>query len=598
MDRDMELNNLWNTSTFLKCIFAVALFLLIFVSGISYKHTLALNSSTRALMHSYKVNGELKDLVICIKDAEAGQRGYLLTHDSTFLTPYTGARKKINSSFIVLKSLTSDNIKQQHNLDTLFDLINLRLRYMAAALNNAAGVATRPEGMSVNLQLGKSAMDRINHRVREMIRLEDGYLNERKEKYQNEISFTPISTLLLSFFSLLVCIIAYIGINKNVSVLKRSNEDLLIMTESFKQAEIIGGFSSWRWNLETDKFSYSDNQFLLLGCEPQSFEPCTEKFLEFVHPDDRHVILEGDKQVKEGKPLIEHFRVIRKDGQLRYFKSTGNILTDNHSGEKILIGINCDITEQELSRMALEDKNRDLERSNKELASFNHIASHDLQEPLRKIQTFISRIADKESQNLSDTCKGYFNKIQSSANKMRTLIDDLLLFSRTNKMEKTFELTDLNTSLENVKQELAVAMEEKKATIITGKLPVINAIPFQIQQLFTNIIGNSLKYSRQDAPPVININCNRVLAKDYPALSAAGSKSYYKITIKDNGMGFEQEYAERIFVLFSRLHHAHEYPGTGLGLSICKKITENHSGYIYAEGHPGEGALFTIFLPA
>jgi signal transduction histidine kinase len=180
---------------------------------------------------------------------------------------------------------------------------------------------------------------------------------------------------------------------------------------------------------------------------------------------------------------------------------------------------------------------------------------------------------------------------------MRVLIDDLLLFSRTNKNEKIFEITDLNILLENAKQDLAQVIEDKNARIISLALPELKVIPFQIQQLFTNLIGNSLKYSKPDVSPVINIDFKLINSNEEPELNNVSSKKYLKISISDNGLGFEQQYADNIFILFHRLHQDSEYEGTGIGLSICKKIVENHSGFIKAEGKLGVGAIFTFFLP-
>jgi hypothetical protein len=261
------------------------------------------------------------------------------------------------------------------------------------------------------------------------------------------------------------------------------------------------------------------------------------------------------------------------------------------------IGIGKDITDHHLSNVALEERNHELEQSIKELESFNRVASHDLQEPLRKIQTFISRISDNDRANLSEQGKEYISKIDSAAHKMRILIDDLLLFSRTNKSEKIFEKTDLNQLLENANQELAHDIEEKNAVIQSAQLPVLNVIAFQIQQLFVNLIGNALKYSKPDVAPVIKIDCEKLAARDYPDFITDTRKKYFKISISDNGMGFDQQYAEKIFILFHRLHPNSEYVGTGIGLSICKKIAENHNGFIIAEGKPGVGATFIVYLP-
>jgi signal transduction histidine kinase len=396
---------------------------------------------------------------------------------------------------------------------------------------------------------------------------------------------------------LIVFVFSYFKINKDLESFKKSNDELTIATESMKHAEEIGGFSSWQWDVESNTFIYSENQYRLLGVEPQSFTPSNEAFMEFVHPEDRHVIANGeDRAINDQESSVAFYRVIRKDGSIRYFRSIGRFLT-NTKGNKILIGINNDITDQYLISKSLEDRNQELEKSNKELASFNHVASHDLQEPLRKIQTFISRIFEKESNNLTDTGREYFQRIQAAANRMRILIDDLLLFSRANKIEKIFEEADLNMLLAAAEQDLIQVIEEKNAKIHSTTLPTLSVIPFQIQQLFINLIGNSLKYSRPDVEPVIDIDCEIVKAKNYSFLNKNDNQDYYKITVSDNGLGFEAEYTEAIFTLFYRLHNNSDYPGTGIGLAICKKIVENHQGSIIAESKFGEGASFKIFFP-
>jgi signal transduction histidine kinase len=180
---------------------------------------------------------------------------------------------------------------------------------------------------------------------------------------------------------------------------------------------------------------------------------------------------------------------------------------------------------------------------------------------------------------------------------MRSLIDDLLQFSRTSKTEKPFELTSLSLLLENARQELIQDIEEKKAEIQSSELPVLRVIPFQIQQLFINLIGNSLKYSKPGIAPVINIKYEEINVDEYTFLRDKIQKRYNKISVTDNGLGFEQKYAEDVFILFYRLHPKSEFTGSGIGLSICKKIVENHDGYILAESKPGIGSTFTFFLP-
>ncbi len=591
----MNLKSIFTSSLFIRSILVISLFSLIFIFSVSYKHTIALRESTELLGHSYKIRIKLEQLLSCLKDAETGQRGFIISGDSLFLQPYNTARAEVNQQYSELAS-TLSNPDQKRNLDSLVILINQRFSLLEKSLSLYAYPEINKADLDENMVKGNDVMDRIRAQINNMTDLETLHFEAHKKKFTHEIYFTPNFTLFLSFFTLLVFLFSFIKISNDLTTLNITNGNLRVTTEAFTHAEKIGRFSSWQWHLESNKFIYSDNQYGLLGCEPQSFEPAAENFLEFVHPDDRTLFCDAiNLAVNEEKPLNIAFRVIRKDGELRYFKSVSNLTELN--GKKIFIGINSDITEQHISNIALEDRNRELEQTNKELASFNHIASHDLQEPLRKIQIFISRIDEKEFLNLSDTGKEYFDKIKTSVIRMRNLIDDLLQFSRTGKAEKNFEATSLNLLLDNAKQELIQDIEDKKAVIYNEELPVLNVIPFQIQQLFINLIGNSLKYSRPGINPEIRISCEETDAAEYPSSKIKDVKKYYKISVKDNGLGFDQQYAEDIFILFFRLHPKSEFAGSGIGLSICKKIVENHNGFITAQGIPGYGSVFSFFLP-
>ena len=303
-----------------------------------------------------------------------------------------------------------------------------------------------------------------------------------------------------------------------------------------------------------------------------------------------------EESLKNLTPTSLVYRIIRADGEIRYINSVGDF-TENSNGELVKIGVSYDITEQQNSKFNLEEKNKNLIAINAELESFNQIVSHDLQEPLRKIQMFISRLEGGEIDNVSDTGKDYFTKIKMSANRMQNLMMDLVDYSRTIKENKVFDQIELNDMLDDVVQELAINIEETNAKITVGKLPKINAIPFQIHQLFVNLITNSLKYTKEDSAPVIKITSRKIAAGETVDGIALEDKKYYKIIISDNGIGFKQEFSEKIFALFKRLETEASYNGTGLGLAICKKVVENHNGYIKAKGIPNKGATFTIYLP-
>lgn len=377
----------------------------------------------------------------------------------------------------------------------------------------------------------------------------------------------------------------------------RVNNQLKIFDESSKQAEILGKYGSWVLNYDTLKFIYSDNKFRLLGCEPQSFDPTIENLLEYVHPEDKHIIERAYKKALTTMSIPTlSYRIIRKDGKIRQFKTIAKPFTDL-KGTQSMIGTTQDVTEEYNKSLQLKQRNKELEKHIKELNEFNQVASHDLQEPLRKIQTFISRINEKDKENMSDFGKEYLSRIEMASNRMRVLINDLLQYSKANRSEKNLVKINLNEVLIDCLNELSQNIEDKKAIINYTSLPVINGIYFQMQQLFSNLLSNSLKYSKAKVTPIIDINCTEIIAKSEPVLKDRSLKKYYKLTIADNGIGFEQEQSEKIFLLFNRLHGKTEYHGTGVGLAICKKIVENHKGCIFANSNPDEGAIFTIFIP-
>jgi light-regulated signal transduction histidine kinase (bacteriophytochrome) len=245
-----------------------------------------------------------------------------------------------------------------------------------------------------------------------------------------------------------------------------------------------------------------------------------------------------------------------------------------------------------------EKRAEELSIANKELLSFTYVSSHDLQEPLRKIQTFAGRIAEHESQNLTEKGKGYFQVMQEAAKRMQTLIEDLLAFSRVNTAERIFVNTDLRIIVEEVKTELKETIEEKHATIEVTELCPANVIRFQFRQLMVNLIGNALKFSRHDIPSHIIIKSAIVKGSALNNDKLSPEKKYCHITFEDNGIGFESKFNDRIFEVFQKLHREDEYAGTGIGLAIVKKIVENHNGIITATSELNKGARFDIFIPA
>jgi len=245
-----------------------------------------------------------------------------------------------------------------------------------------------------------------------------------------------------------------------------------------------------------------------------------------------------------------------------------------------------------------EKRAAELSIANKELLAFTYISSHDLQEPLRKIQTFVTIILENENKNLSEKGKYNFQRMQLAAGRMQQLIDDLLAFSRINTTDHQFEETDLNLVIEEVRTELRDTIQEKQATIEATEICTVKIIPFQFRQLMYNLISNALKFSDPDRPSHISIKSVIVKGSEPDGQFFSPEKNYCHITVKDNGIGFESHFSERIFGVFQKLHSKEVYEGTGIGLAIVKKIVDNHKGHITATSELNKGAQFDIYIPA
>lgn len=260
------------------------------------------------------------------------------------------------------------------------------------------------------------------------------------------------------------------------------------------------------------------------------------------------------------------------------------------------------LANEELEFQNAEKEKRTIEllNANKELLAFNFISSHDLQEPLRKIQVFISIIMKKEMENMTADGKKNLQRIHVAATRMRQLIEDLMDFSRLGSTDHHYEWSDLQDIIEDVKTELTDTIAQKKAAFKINGLQPVHIIAFQFRQLIYNLISNSLKFSIPEIPPQITIQSSILKNVDFHALGLTGIQrkaDYWHLRFQDNGIGFEAQYNQNVFVIFQRLHHNEDYAGTGIGLAIVKKIVENHNGLITAEGNLNKGVVFDIYIP-
>lgn len=298
---------------------------------------------------------------------------------------------------------------------------------------------------------------------------------------------------------------------------------------------------------------------------------------------------------EQGKATHEGWRV-RKDGS----KFWGSIvITALHDDDNNIIGfskVTRDLTERKLAEDKLKEYNSELQFQNKELEQFAYAASHDMKEPLRKIHFYNSFVVDNASHLLDEKSKEYLNRSIIAVRRMRELIDDLLTYSKTTPNAESLGEVDLNEVVEEIAFLHKDELEQKKVRIERQRLPVINGVAFQFKQLLGNLINNSIKYRHPDREAVIEISCAEIRGFEINEQDADPARRYYKISVQDNGIGFDQNYADKIFELFQRLNIS-GVKGSGIGLALCKKIMQNHKGFIKATGHPGEGARFDIYLP-
>jgi len=245
----------------------------------------------------------------------------------------------------------------------------------------------------------------------------------------------------------------------------------------------------------------------------------------------------------------------------------------------------------------LEEKNIELEKMNKELETFSFVSSHDLQEPLRKIRSFANILLEEEQGNLSDAGKNYLQRMDETVKRMHVLIEDLLSYSRIKSAQVKFERTDLNKVFQEVLTDFEGTIKEKKAIISASGLCEMNVIPFQFRQLLQNLLGNALKFSYPGRAPYIIIKGKITAGNKLNNTNLLPETNYYHLSFTDNGIGFDPQYKDRIFEVFQRLWEYGEYKGTGIGLAICKKIVENHKGFITATGELNKGARFDIYIP-
>lgn len=368
---------------------------------------------------------------------------------------------------------------------------------------------------------------------------------------------------------------------------------LQIAVQSLKESESrlelaleASGDGWWDWNILTDETSWSTQFYQILGYELEELPSSFKTWQSWTHPDDLPRIKTLLKKHLQDSsiPYVFDYRVRTKSEQWKWISAMGKVVAWNDRGEPLrMVGMHHDISDRKQAEQELQRINSELIRSNQELGHFAYVASHDLQEPLRKIGSFTDLLADRYQGQLDETADRYIRYITDGAMRMQGLIDDLLNYSRVGRAELKVQPTALSSILEKVKSDLEKVIEKRQVEIIIDSLPTVAVDPVLMGQVFQNLISNAIKYCQADRPSI--------------HIRATQDQKFWTISVQDNGIGINPQFTDRIFVIFQRLHHREEYSGTGIGLAICKKLVERHGGQIWVDSEEGKGANFSFTLP-
>jgi signal transduction histidine kinase len=587
---------------------------LISVALLTFQNLNNYTDEVKAIRHSNSVLSAVSDIMTSIRDAETGHRGFQLTRDTTYLDPYYSSLNALPRQISALDSLVADNEEQAKRADTLELLIENQFSIINQILNNAARSSLYMDRYESNLlKHGKENMNAIRRVSQQIDEAEQEFYEQRMSDETGFRELAPISLLVFTLVAISAVTFlftrAYDALNKkgtaedllreNIKALKnevlgREERELIL-----REAESLANLGSWKWFEHSGQLVCSDGLYILWERERSGNSITWSDFLHNVYSEDRELVEQFVRDVQVRKQQTQINYRMEMHGRMKYlFMSVRPRANPQHKSTDIL-GIVMDITEQKVSEAQLKQFTSELQRSNQDLEQFAFVASHDLQEPLRKIRAFGDRLMSKYKNALEENGADYVTRMQSAAERMQRLIEELLSFSRVSRPAVLFEGLQVEELIQEIIDDLDAQVKRENAVIRFGKIPTIRGERSQVKRLFQNLISNAIKFHKPGQKAVVNISGQRV--RNYEILQQLGvqlqHQEYVKIEVKDEGIGFDEKYTDKIFNIFQRLHGRMEYEGTGIGLAICRKIVTNHGGFITARSTENVGSTFIVILP-
>lgn len=595
-----------------KILFASIVLILLVVSYVAYRNLENYQREVQLIRHSNEIIKQTQLILSTLKDAETGQRGFQLTGDTLYLNPYYTATRTLPGYFKKLDSLVSES-EQEENVDTLKLLAQNQFLIIANTLANVERSGLYMDRYESNLlSRGRKNMDAIRKVGKRILSREEALYAIRVSSEDNYKKITPLTLLTYAIIAL-VGVITMFG--RNLASLNKSKEAERLLSINLKmqklqtalieerkillnEAESVAQMGSWKWSTKGNEMIWSDGLYRIFGKKPGEYISF-DSFLENVFPEDKHLVENFLIEVKGKRRGSRIDYRLTRNNQLRYISVTAKPQHLTATEESAIVGAVIDITDNKVKEKQLQQYNAELKRSNEDLEQFAYVASHDLQEPLRKIRAFGDRLTSKFTNQLETQGTDYIARMQAAAARMQLLIEDLLSFSRVSRAEADYQLLSTKTLVDEVLEDIDLQISQQKAVIRIGSMLDFYGDKSQIKRLFQNLIGNAVKFHKLDEHPVVDISCKMMERSEAETETGMPLREtpFVRISIKDNGIGFDEKYVEKIFNIFQRLNGRTAYEGTGIGLAICRKIVSNHGGYITAKSIEDVGSEFIIILP-